>query len=165
MSTETHAPAEQQPPRRKANRPALFAYMVALFSVAFLLLLMSYFMQQRRNDQQLIEEGLQKNASALQITQSVQRQNEELRSQLSAAEAENETLQKQNENMAQTILAMDWLWRIEREYFHRNYSNARKLIEEFESSGLKEWLHAGPLVDPDYRSPLEQYEAMYDSLF
>ncbi|MBQ3135056.1 MAG: hypothetical protein IJB75_04515 [Oscillospiraceae bacterium] len=164
MSADEHTQLPQ-PPRRKANRPALFAYMVALFAVAFLLILMSYFMQQRRSDQQLIEEGLQKNASALQITQSVQKQNEELRSQLSAAEAENETLQKQNENMEQTILAMDWLWRIEREYFRKSYSNARKLIEEFESSGLKEWLHAGPLVDPDYRSPLEQYEAMYDSLF
>lgn len=163
MSTEPHTPAEQQP-RRKANRPALFAYMVALFSVAFLLLLMSYFMQQRRSDQQVIE-GLQQNASALQITQSVQAQNEDLRSQLSAAKAENETLLDQNENKAQTILAMDWLWRIEREYFHRDYSNARNLIEEFESSGLKEWLPAGPLVDPDYRSPLEQYQAMYDSLF
>ncbi len=163
MSTEEQNSA--QSPRRKTNRPALFAYMVALFAVAFLLLLMSYFMQQRRNDQQLIEEGLQKNASALQITQSVQKQNEELRSQLAAAKAENETLLKQNENKAQTILAMDWLWRIEREYFRKSYSNARNLIEEFESSGLKEWLPSGPLVDSDYRSPLEQYEAMYDSLF
>lgn len=153
-----------QRPRRKTNRPALVAYMVALFAVAFLLLLMSYFMQQRRSDQQVIE-GLQQNASALQITQSVQAQNEDLRNQLSAAEAENETLLDQNENKAQTILAMDWLWRIEREYFRRSYSNARNLIEEFESSGLKEWLPSAPLVDPDYRSPLEQYQAMYDDLF
>ena len=161
MSAETQTP-EQQQPRRKANRPALFAYMVALFSVAFLLLVMSYFMQQRRDDQQLIEEGLQKNASALQITQSVQKQNEALRQQVANLEAE---LAARDEQQEQVTHAMDWLWRIQREYFQRRYSSARQMIEAFEESGLKQFLSAEPLTDPEYRSPLEQYEAIYDSLF
>ncbi|MBQ3557279.1 MAG: hypothetical protein IJA11_05750 [Oscillospiraceae bacterium] len=161
MSAETQTP-EQQPARRKTNRPALFAYMVALFSVAFLLLLMSYFMQQRRNDQQLIEEGLQKNASALQITQSVQKQNETLRQQVADLEAE---LAAQAEQQEKVTLAMDWLWRIQREFFQRRYNSARQMIEAFEESGLKPFLSAEPLADPEYRSPLEQYEAIYDSLF
>ena len=164
MSAETQTP-EQQQPRRKANRPALVAYMVALFAVAFLLLLMSYFMQQRRNDQQLIEEGLQKNASALQITQSVQKQNETLRQQVAELEQENETLAAQAEEQSKTTQAMDWLWRIQREYFKGRYSSARQMIRTFEDEGLKDFLPAEPLTDPDYRSPLEQYEAIYDLLF
>lgn len=161
MSPETQN-SEQQPRRKAANRPALFAYMVALFSVAFLLLLMSYFMQQRRNDQQLIEEGLQKNASALQITQSVQKQNETLRQQVADLEADLATQAEQHEKTTQ---AMDWLWRIQREYFQRRYSAARQMVQAFEKSGLKPFLPSEPVIDPDYRSPLEQYEAIYDSLF
>ena len=161
MSPETQN-SEQQPRRKAANRPALFAYMVALFSVAFLLLLMSYFMQQRRNDQQLIEEGLQKNASALQITQSVQKQNETLRQQVADLEADLATQAEQHEKTTQ---AMDWLWRIQREYFQRRYSAARQMVQAFEESGLKPFLPSEPVIDPDYRSPLEQYEAIYDSLF
>ena len=121
MSTEPHAsPAEQQPRRKAAaNRPALFAYMVALFAVAFLLLLMSYFMQQRRSDQLEIE-GLQKNnTSALQITKSVQEQNQTLRQQVTKLEQENETLAAQAEEQTKTTQALDWLWRIQREYFQK----------------------------------------------
>ena len=165
MNTEEQMPTPQQPPRRKANRPALFAYMVALFAVAFLLLIMSYFMQQRRSDQQLIEEGLQKNASALQITQSVQKQNETLRQQVADLQKENETLAAQEEAHSKSMQAMDWLWRIEREYFQKRYASARRMMETFEAEGLKEFLPDQSLTDPDYRSPLQQYEAMYDSLF
>ena len=53
----------QEPSNR--NRPHLLSYLVILFSAAFLLLLMSYFMQQRESDQQVID-GLQKNMSAMQ---------------------------------------------------------------------------------------------------
>ena len=164
MSAEEQKSASQ-PPRRKANRPALVAYMIALFAVAFLLLIMSYFMQQRRSDQLLIEEGLQKNASALQITQSVQKQNETLRQQVSDLQQENETLAAQEEAHAKAIQAMDWLWRIEREFFQKRYSSARQMMQTFESEGLKEHLPTQSLTDPDYRSPLQQYESMYDSLF
>ena len=156
--TNTPAPKKQ----RKTNRPALVAYMIALFSVAFLLLLMSYFMQQRRNDQQLIAEGIEKNASALQITQSVQRQNEALRQQVAELE---ESLTAQAKEQENTTHAMDWLWRIQREYFQRRYSSARQMIRDFEETGLKDYLPAEPPIDPDYRSPLEQYEAIYNALF
>ena len=39
------------------------------------------------------------------------------------------------------------------------------MIREFEDSGLKEFLPTESLTDPDYRSPLEQYESIYDALF
>ena len=62
-------------------------------------------------------------------------------------------------------LALDWLWRIEREFLQRRYSTARALIKEFEATGLKASLPDTALVDPDYRTPLEQYTSMYDQLF
>lgn len=160
-------PTEQRPPRRssRTNRPALFAYMVALFAIAFLLLLMSYFMQRRHSDQQVIEGLQQSGASALQITQSVQAQNQTLRQQVADLEQENETLEAQAETQSKTILALDRLWQIEREFFQKRYSSARQMIRQFEDDGLKEFLPAQPIADPDYRSPLEQYEAMYDALF
>ena len=58
MSAEEQK-STSQPPRRKTNRPALVAYMIALFAVAFLLLLMSYFMQQRHSDQRQDPPGRQ----------------------------------------------------------------------------------------------------------
>lgn len=168
MSSETNvtpSPSEQSPPRSRTNRSALFAYMVALFSVAFLLLVMSFFMQQRRNDQLAIEEGLEQNRSAMQITRSVQEQNETLRGQVSELQEANETLTAQAEEQGKTVLALDWLWRIEREYFQRHYTSARQLIRDFEATGLNEFLPAESLVDPEYRTPLEQYQAIYDLLF
>lgn len=182
MSTEdlnTPAP-EQKPPRKKGsgNRPAIFAYIVALFAVAFLLLVVSYFMQQRRDDQQLIA-GLQQNASALQITQSLQDQVKTLQDQLTetqakydqisvsvdALEQQNETLTQQVGDQTQTALALDWLWQIQRDFFQKRYSAAREKIRTFEAAGLLTYLPAQSLVDPEARSPLEQYQAIYDSLF
>lgn len=164
MSTEERNSASPQP-RRKANRPAIFAYMVALFSVAFLLLLMSYFMQQRRSDQLEIEGLQQNNTSALQITRSVQEQNQTLRQQVADLQQENETLAAQEEAHSKSMQAMDWLWRIEREFFQKRYSSARQMMRTFEAEGLKEFLPSQSVTDPDYRSPLQQYESMYDSLF
>ena len=40
-----------------------------------------------------------------------------------------------------------------------------EMIRAFEADGLKDFLPTESLTDPDYRSPLEQYEAIYDSLF
>ena len=37
------------------------------------------------------------------------------------------------------ILALDYLWRIEREYCQKRYSSARSLIRAFEQAGLEEY--------------------------
>ena len=165
MSTQpSSTPDKQSAAPKRVSRSHLLPYLIMLFLVAFLLLLMSYFMQQRRADQQVIE-GLQQNSSALQITRSLQETNQALRDQLAAAQAETEALTAKAENSEKTTLALDWLWRIQREFFRGRYSSARSLIREFESDGLKAYLPTVPLVDPDYRSPAEQYEALYNSLF
>ena len=164
-------PEEKQPTPQKKERPHLLSYLVILFSAAFLLLLMSYFMQQRRSDQQVID-GLQQNMSAMQTTQNViernrelMDENEALKDQLSALEDQAETAAAQQVKQENTILALDYLWRIEREYFQGRYSSARSLIRAFEQAGLEQYLPAASVSDPDYRTPAEQYKSIYNLLF
>jgi len=164
-------PEEKQPSPRKKERPHLLSYLVILFSAAFLLLLMSHFMQQRRNDQQVID-GLQQSMSAMKTTQNaiernrvLMEENEALKEQLSALEDQAEAAAAQQIEQKNTVLALDYLWRIEREYFQGRYSSARSLIRAFEQAGLEEYLPREPISDPDYRSPSEQYKSIYNLLF
>jgi regulator of replication initiation timing len=155
----------------KTNRPHLLSYLVILFSAAFLLLLLSYFMQQRRSDQQVID-GLQQNISAMQTTQNVIERNKALIDENQTLRQRNDELEEQAEHQAelqelqkQTILALDYLWRIEREYFQGRYAAARELIQAFEEAGLEAHLPEEPISDPDYRSPMQQYKSIYNLLF
>ena len=155
----------------KKDRPHLLSYLVILFSAAFLLLLLSYFMQQRRSDQQVID-GLQQNMSAMQTTQNVIERNKALIDENQALRQRSDELEEQAEQLAEqqalqkkTILALDYLWRIEREYFQGRYSAARELIRAFEGAGLEAHLPEEPISDPDYRAPAEQYKSIYNLLF
>lgn len=185
-------------PRTK-HRSSLFGYLVILFLAAFILLLMSYFMQQRRNDQALID-GLQQSISAMQAKQNLSDQNKalitqnnellqrteqaetaakQLETQLETLTGQAQTLETENKQLKedlsatqealaqseQTTLALDWLWRIEREYFKGRYSAARELIEAFRQAGLEDALPNQPLVDPEYRTPRAQYDSIVDVLF
>lgn len=155
----------------KKDRPHLQGYLVILFSAAFLLLLLSYFMQQRHTDQQVID-GLQQNMSAMQTAQNVIERNKELMDENLALRDANVQLEQQmqaaeanDEAQEKTILALDYLWRIEREYFQGRYASARALIRSFEQAGLEEHLPEEPISDPDYRAPSEQYKSIYNLLF
>lgn len=164
---------EEKPvsPAEKKSRPHLMSYLVILFSAAFLLLAMSYFMQQRRSDQQVID-GLQQSMSAMKTTQNaiernrvLMEENEALKAQLSAMEEQAETAAAQQVEQEKTVLALDYLWRIEREYFQGRYSSARRLIRAFEQADLEPHLPDEPISDPDYRAPAEQYKSIYNLLF
>ena len=155
----------------KNNRPHLLSYLVILFSTAFLLLLLSYFMQQRHTDQQVID-GLQQNMSAMQTAQNVIERNKELLDENQALRSANDALKKQAETSAandeqqkNTILALDYLWRIQREYFQGRYTSARALIQAFEQAGLEDYLPDTPISDPNYRTPAQQYKSIYNLLF
>lgn len=164
--TSPSAPQPKEPPR-----PHLMSYLVILFSAAFLLLLLSYFMQQRRNDQQVID-GLQQNMSAMQTAQNVIERNKVLLDENNSLRQTNEMLEaqveeatEQDQQQENTILALDYLWRIQREYFQGRYGSARALIREFGQTGLETYLPDEPLSDPNYRAPAEQYKSIYNILF
>ncbi len=152
-------------PVSKKSSPHIISYMLILFLTAFLLLIVSYFMQQRQSDREVIS-GLQNSGisatqtihNVLQRNQQLLDDNENLREQL---EAEQERGEAQNRQ----LLAMDWLWRIQREYYRGHYSSARELIRTFEAAGLADSLPAQPLVDEQYRTPKEQYQSIRDALF
>lgn len=167
--TEDTSPKPQD--GAKKERPHLLSYLVILFSAAFLLLLMSYFMQQRHSDQQVID-GLQQNMSAMQTTQNViernqtlTEENKALREQIAALEEQTESLAAQQLEQQNTTLALDWLWRIEREYFQGRYASARAMIRQFEETDLEDFLPDEPLVDENYRTPARQYKSIYNLLF
>ena len=160
-------PRVRRSARERKSPSPLLAYLVALFAVAFALLLLSYFRQQRASDQELIS-GLQENASAMQTVSTVLERNktlEEENAQLKQQVAELEGAQERADGAEKTARALDWLWRIEREFFRKKYSAAREMIVAFEESGLPEALPDEALTDPDYRSPAEQYQSIYDALF
>ena len=158
-------------PTPKKDRPHLLSYLVILFSTAFLLLLLSYFMQQRQTDQQVID-GLQQNMTAMQTAQNAIERNKELMDENLALHSTNKELEAQaqaatanDEQQKNTILALDYLWRIEREYFQGRYSSARALIQAFEQAGLETFLPETAISDPDYRTPAQQYDSLRNLLF
>ena len=158
-------------PTPKKDPPHLMSYLVILFSAAFLLLLMSYFMQQR-HQQEINGLQQQQNMSAMQTTQNVIERNAELleenaalKEQMAALKEQAEAAQQAQSQQENTTLALDWLWRIEREYFQGRYSNARAMIREFEQAGLEASLPNESLVDEEYRTPKEQYDSIYNLLF
>ena len=164
---------EEKPatPAPKKDRPHLMSYLVILFLAAFLLLAMSYFMQQRRNDQQVID-GLQQSMSAMKTTQNaiernrvLMEENETLKQKLSSLEEQAETAAAQRVEQEKTVLALDYLWRIEREYFQGRYAAAREMIRAFEQADLEGYLPEEAISDPNYRSPAEQYKSIYNLLF
>ena len=128
-------------------------------------------MQQRRSDQQVID-GLQQSMSAMKTTQNaiernrvLMEENEGLKEQLSILEKQAQSAAAQQVKQEKTVLALDYLWRIEREYFQGRYTSARELIRAFELAGLDEHLPQEPISDPDYRTPAEQYKSIYNLLF
>ena len=152
-------------PSSARNNPHIVSYMVILFLTAFLLLLVSYFMQQRQSDREVIS-GLQSSGiSATQTIHNVLERNQQLLDDNKKLREQLEAEQERGEAQERQLLAMDWLWRIQREYYRGHYSDARELIRAFEATDLVDELSAQPLVDETYRSPKEQYAGIRNALF
>lgn len=167
-STPQNASAQEtgkKVPVSQKTSPHIISYMVILFLTAFLLLIVSYFMQQRQSDREVIS-GLQNSGtSATQTIHNVLERNQQLLDDNKDLQEQLEAEQERGEAQERQLLAMDWLWRIQREYYRGHYSSARGLIRAFEAAGLAGSLPAQPLVDEEYRTPKEQYQSIYDALF
>lgn len=147
------------------SNPHIISYMVILFLTAFLLLIVSYFMQQRQSDREVIT-GLQNSGtSATQTIHNVLERNQQLLDDNKELREQLEAEQERGEAQEHQLLAMDWLWRIQREYYRGRHSVARELIRAFEATGLADSLPTQPLVDEEYRTPVEQYQTIYNALF
>lgn len=167
--------AEHERPRKKSS--VLF-YLVILFAAAFALLLMSYFMQQRTSEEAI--DGLKQTSISavqsldqlLQERDALQVQVNEMAGQLAALQDETAALVEDAEAMRadadlanHALAAMAWFWQID-DYYARGYhTDARKLIDSFELTGLKTSLPAENTIGTDRFSPAQRYQEIYDALY
>ena len=174
--------AEHARPHKKVS---VMGYLTILFAAAFLLLLLSYFMQQRANEQaisgleatsnnafdsinNLIAEKDRLTEQVEDLKGQVEDLQEELadtQGQLTDAQSDADTAQAAQADARKALEAMDWFWRIQRQFSRGYYTDASNMIEEFEAAGLPQYLPQEALTgregDP---SPAQQYQEIRDAL-
>lgn len=174
--------AEHAKPHKKVS---VMGYLTILFAAAFLLLLLSYFMQQRANEQAI--SGLEATSSnafdsinnliaekddlAQQVEDlegqvaDLQEELDAAQGQLSDAQANTETAQTAQADAQKALEAMDWFWRIQRQFSRGYYTDAANIMAEFEATGLPQYLPQQALTgregDP---SPAQQYQELKEVL-
>ena len=159
---------------KPGKKNAVLLYLVILFAAAFLLLLLSYFMQQRTN-QERYDDLEQTSNSAVQTLDNMLQENEDLKARTQELEEENQTLQDEldtaNQSASdlekenrQALAAMDWFWRVQRQYSRGRYNDARALIASFEATGLPAALPTEDLTGLDGTSPAQQYRDILELL-
>lgn len=165
--------AEHAKPHKKVS---VMGYLAILFAAAFLLLLLSYFMQQRNSEQTI--SGLKDSVSAMESVQNLIADNDALRKKVDELEADYEQAAAANADLAaqrtanertiaeleDQVAAMDWLWRIQRAWSRGSRADCRALVDQFEASGLPKSLPETALAETDGPSPADQYDALLDAL-
>ena len=95
----------------------------------------------------------------------LQEQLEDSQSQLSIAQDAAENAQTAQDSAQNALEAMDWFWRIQRQFSRGYYTDAHNMMEEFEASGLPQYLPQEALTgregDP---SPSQQYQELKEAL-
>lgn len=150
----------------------VMSYLVILFAAAFLLMLLSYFIQRRSNEETI--NTLQFSVSSLQSVDDLVAANEALYGQVSEQqqeifdlEQEKSALEGQLEEITlleNQVAAMDWLWRIQRSYSRWEIPDCMSLVEAFEASGLTSYLPSTSPSGADGATPAQQYTALLDAL-
>ncbi|NCE63844.1 hypothetical protein D1159_04420 [Pseudoflavonifractor sp. 524-17] len=184
-SGELQHEAEHARPR---NRSAVMTYLVILFAAAFLLLLLSYFMQERVNREtigtlesqsvsavQTLDNIMAENQRLVEENQHLEEQVDQLeddlsivRGQLAAERNDLQASRDKEEELYLALYAMDWLREIQGLYEKQYYKAARAMILEFEATGLPEALPGTSLHTydgSDILSPEESYQAIVAALY
>ncbi|NLF34629.1 MAG: hypothetical protein GX585_01535, partial [Clostridiales bacterium] len=144
-NTQLQHEADHTKPKKQMS---VVGYLALLFAAAFLLLLLSYLMQQRSNEAMFSE--LQRSISAVQSLDQLVAENKELEDRVMALEAElaalrltEQSARTLSERREKALEAMDWLREIAGLYELGYYRKARTALAAFEESGLPAYL-------PDY---------------
>lgn len=164
--------AEHTRPRRKMS---VFGYLAVLFGVAFLLLLMAFFQQQRANDE--TADALQKSQSTiesiqhlLEETNALQEEKDRLTEQVNdlqgqvaeldaARRLQNMNLEEmsgQLEDQENALKAMDYFWQIDEAYALKRYGLCRTLIQEM--GELSRYLPDWKATENERFTPLKRFE-------
>lgn len=166
--------AEHAKPGKK--NPVLF-YLVILFAAAFVLLLMSYRMQQRAN-QAAMDNLQQTSNSAVQSLENLIAERDaladqvkemegtldQMQSDLEQSQAQGQELQTQADTLSRQLKAMEYFWQIDDYYARGYYRQARELIEVLESQNLQTALPAENTTGTDRFSPAQRYQEIRDAL-
>ena len=175
MSRERHSLQRQADRAKPGSRRSVLIYLVILFAVAFVLLLLSYIMQQRNSEETI--DGLKQSVSAMQSAQDAYEENTLLRQQLEQLEQQAETdqaerdrlqqqvqeLQQQVQELEYTAQAMDWFWQLNEAYVRGRYTLARELIDQM-GSELPHYLPRESITDNARFSPYDRYQEIYNAL-
>ena len=161
------APKEEKPTTERERMKKVYTYVAILFTVAFLLILWTFLMNQRSINE--IKDGNTALQSTLQQNDSLEAHIAELEEQLATAEEDKKALDETVERKSEQLRALDWLIEIENNYSAKDYDAARDNIRAFEKEGAAESLPEQPLrtaiTGDDAPSPAARYHALVAELF
>lgn len=161
------APKEEKPTTERERMKKVYTYVAILFTVAFLLILWTFLMNQRSiNEIKSSNSALQ---STLEENDTLEARVKELETQLAEAEEDKDSLSETVERKSEQLRALDWLIEIENNYSAKDYDAARDNIRAFEKEGAAESLPEQPLrtaiTGDDALSPAARYHALVAELF
>lgn len=165
------APKEEKPTTERERMKKVYTYVAVLFTVAFLLILWTFLMNQRSS--QAIRDEIKSGNTALQSTlqqnDSLEANIAELEEQLATAEEDKKALDETVGVQSNQLRALDWLLEIENTYNTGDLDAAKDNIRSFEETGTVEFLPKEPLrtgiTGDDAPSPAARYKAIVEELF
>lgn len=161
------APKEEKPTTERERMKKVYTYVAILFTVAFLLILWTFLMNQRSINE--IKSGNSALQSTLEENDTLEARVKELEAQLAEAEEGKDSLSETVEHKSEQLRALDWLIEIENNYSAKDYDAARDNIRAFEKEGAAESLPEQPLrtaiTGDDAPSPAARYHALVAELF
>ena len=170
------APAYVPPDTKEKRQKSVFKYITILFAAAFVLMLFTFVMERRQN-QQVVDSlnqsvsGLRESLSNAQSAQDIYEENMELIQQINELQSENDRLTNENrdlsesqKNSQQSVEAMGWFWQIDEAFVLEKYSLCRSLIEEM-GPDLAAALPTEAVTDNGRFSPADRYQEIYAAVY
>ena len=174
-------PGEEKPTTERERMKKVYTYVAILFTVAFLLILWTFLMNQRSINE--IKDGNTALQSTLQQNDSLEAHIAELEEQLATAEEDKKALDETVGVQSNQLRALDWLLEIENAYNTGDLDAAKDNIRSFEETGTVEFLLDADgehfyfmemntriqvehgVTGDDAPSPAARYQSIVDKLF
>ena len=164
-------PGEEKPTTERERMKKVYTYVAILFTVAFLLILWTFLMNQRSSQaiRDEIKDGNTALQSTLQQNDSLEAHIAELEEQLTNSEEDKKALDETVGLQSNQLRALDWLLEIENAYNTGDLDAAKDNIRSFEETGTAEFLPKEALrtsiTGDDAPSPAARYKAIVEELF
>lgn len=162
-------PAQEAPQQETSRKTApkegsksrpVTVYLVVLFVVVFLLLVMSFFMQQRSH--QALED-LNESMSASQDLTALQMDKQRLEFELKQTKEDLTQAEESLKKLEKQAQALEWLRQMEAAS-RTSYTGLKTLVEQFEESGLVDYLPTESAVE-GADAPADVYRNLYAMIY